>query len=214
MTAQGAVQDKIIVLCERLEIAAFVDFYIKYLREQGEAVPQVRIINMQSLESLPLYIQRLQEAEGFANVRKIVLFADAGVKRRVTEHYLFKIKKYSFLQDFNYEVYLFPCKSAVGNWTPGFLEDLLLQALKQETSECSNFYNLQNITREYLFSVNISRGKENRLVNRSRNFLYSYFAGTERFVGLRMSEAAAKGAFDLEYEGFKDLREFLTGLEK
>lgn len=97
---------------------------------------------------------------------------------------------------------------------PGFLEDLLLQALKQETSEYSNFYNLQNIAREYLFSVNISRSKEKRLQNYNRSFLYSYFAGTEKFVGLRMSEAAAKGAFDLEYKGFKDLREFLTGLEK
>ena len=48
----------------------------------------------------------------------------------------------------------------------------------------------------------------------SRNFLYGYFAGTERFVGLRLGEAATKGAFDLNHEGFKDLREFLTRLEK
>jgi hypothetical protein len=39
-------------------------------------------------------------------------------------------------------------------------------------------------------------------------------SGTEKFVGLRLGEAAAKGAFNLEYEGFKDLREFLIRLEK
>ena len=33
------------------------------------------------------------------------------------------------------------------------MEDLLLPALKQDTSECSYFYNLYNITREYIFSV-------------------------------------------------------------
>jgi hypothetical protein len=31
---------------------------------------------------------------------------------------------------------------------------------------------------------------------------------------LRLGEAAAKGAFDLEHEGFKDLREFLKKLEE
>lgn len=214
MTARWAVHDRIIVLCERLEIAAFVDYYIKYLRNQGETLPELRIVNISSLENLPMYLQNLEAAEGFDKVEKILLVADAGIKRRVTEHHIFKIKKHSFLQDFDFEMYLFPHKSVVGNWMPGFLEDLLLQALKQETSEYSNFYNLQNIAREYLFSVNISRSKEKRLQNYNRSFLYSYFAGTEKFVGLRMSEAAAKGAFDLEYKGFKDLREFLTGLEK
>ena len=93
------------------------------------------------------------------------------------------------------------------------MEDLLLPVLKHDTAEVEEFYNLRNITYEFLFSVNNCRGKERRLVNHSRNFLYSYFSGTEKFVGMRLGEAAAKGAFDLEDEGFKDLREFLTGLE-
>jgi hypothetical protein len=58
------------------------------------------------------------------------------------------------------------------------------------------------------------RGKGNRFVNSSRNFLYSYLSGTEKFVGLRLGEAAAKGAFDLENEVFKDLRGILSRLEK
>ena len=214
MTGVRAVPQKIIVFCERVDIASFVDNYTKYLRKQGNSIPDFRVVNIQKLENLPAYLDKLEQAESFKNIDKIVLIADAGARRLVTEHTIFKAKTNSFLENFNFEVFLFPKKSAAGNWTPGFMEDLLLPALKQDTSECSYFYNLHNITREYIFSVHNSRGKENHFVNYNRNFLYSYFGGTEKFVGLRLGEAAAKGAFDLEHEGFKDLKEFLSKLEK
>lgn len=214
MTAVKAVPKQILVLCERLDIAAFVDIYIKYLRIEGVAIPNVRIINLQCLDNLPQYLQGLEKAEDFSDTGKVLLIADAGIKRLETEHFLYSVKQHSFLVDFDYDLYLFPKKSAAGNWSPGFMEDLLVLALKQETSECCYFYNLHNIAHEYIFSVNNSRGQKNRIVNYSRNFLYGYFAGTEKFVGLRLGEAAAKGAFDLNHEGFKDLREFLIRLEK
>lgn len=214
MSVQVAVRNKIIALCERIDIATFLDAYTKYLRKQGVAVPELRIVNIKKLDNLPHYLKIIETAEGFENVGKIIIFADAGVKRRETEHFLFKSKKSSFLHKFNHEIFLFPRKSAAGNWTPGFMEELLVPALKHDTSECSYFYNLHNIAHEYIFSVNNSRGKDNHLVNRSRNFLYSYFSGTESFVGMRLGEAAAKGAFNLEYEGFKDLREFLISLDE
>lgn len=212
MTTQKALPNKIIALCERMDIASFVDAYIRYLRKQGVEIPNIRIINFQVLGNLPRYLKMLEQADGFSNIEKIVIFADAGVKHRETEHFLYKARKNSFLKDFNYELFLFPKKSAAGNWTPGFMEDLLLPVLKHDTAEVEEFYNLRNITYEFLFSVNNCRGKERRLVNHSRNFLYSYFSGTEKFVGMRLGEASAKGAFDLEDEDFKDLREFLTGL--
>lgn len=214
MTAQAALPNKIIALCERIDIAAFVDFYIKYLRKQGVHIPDVRIINLQELNNLPLYLKRIEQAEFFENIEKIIIFADAGVKRRETEHFIFKTKKNSFLNNFANDLYLFPKKSAAGNWTPGFMEDILLPALKHDTSEVCEFYNLKNITHEFIFSVNNCRGRENHLTNYNKSFLYGYFAGTEKFAGLRLGEAAAKGAFDLDDEGFKDLREFLSGLEK
>lgn len=214
MTALKAVPKEILVLCERLDIAAFVDIYIKYLRTQGVNIPDVRIMNLQCLDNLPQYLQYLEEAEDLAKIGKILLFFDAGIKRLETEHFLYKTKQHSLLLNFAYDVYLFPKRSVAGNWSPGFMEDLLVPALKQETSESSYFYNLHNIVHEYVFSVNNSRGKKSRLVNHSRNFLYAYFAGTEKFVGLRLGEAATKGAFALDHEGFADLREFFSKLEK
>lgn len=214
MTASKAVPKQIIILCERLDIAVFVDVYIKYLRTEGVAIPNVRIINLQCLDNLPQCLQGLEKAEDFSDIGRVLLIADAGIKRLETEHFLYSVKQHSFLVDFDYDLFLFPKKSAAGNWSPGFMEDLLVPALKQETSECCYFYNLHNIAHEYIFSVNNSRGQKNRIVNYGRNFLYGYFAGTEKFVGLRLGEAAAKGAFDLNHEGFLDLREFLTNFWK
>ena len=139
MTAVKAVPNQILVLCERLDIAAFVDVYIKYLRTEGVAIPNVRIINLQCLDNLPQYLQGLEKAEDFSDIGKVLLIADAGIKRLETEHFLYSVKQHSFLVDFDYELYLFPKKSAAGHWSPGFMEDLLVPALKQETSECCYF---------------------------------------------------------------------------
>jgi hypothetical protein len=214
MSALKAVPQTIIVLCERIDIAAFLDVYIKHLRTQGLEIPKVRIINLQELENLPQYLEDLEQFAVPANIGKVLIFADATKKRLDTQYFITAALKRSFLQNLEYDFYLFPRKSAKGNWAPGFLEDLLLPALSQESSEKCEFYNLHSVTHEFLFSVQNCRGKGNRFVNSSRNFLYSYLSGTEKFVGLRLGEAAAKGAFDLENEVFNDLREFLSRLEK
>ncbi len=214
MIASKAVPQTIIALCERIDIAAFVDVYIKYLRTQGMEMPKVRIVNLQELENLPQYLDDLEQFVEPANIGKVLVFADASKKRLERQYFITAALQRSFLQNLEYDFYLFPRKSEKGNWTPGFLEDLLLPTLSQESSEECEFYNLHSVTHEFLFSVQNCRGKDNRFVNSSRNFLYSYLSGTEKFVGMRLGEAAAKGAFDLENEVFKDLREFLTRLEK
>ena len=214
MIAVKAVPQTIIALCERIDIAAFVDVYIKYLRTQGVEIPQVRIVNLQELENLPQYLENLEQFATPANIGKVIVFADASKKRLDKQYFINASLNRKVLQDLKYDFYLFPRKSEKGNWTPGFFEDLLLPTLSQESSEECEFYNLHSITHEFLFTVQNCRGKDNRFVNISRNFLYSYLSGTEKFVGLRLGEAAAKGAFNLEHEGFKDLKEFISKLEK
>ena len=214
MSAVKAVPQTIIALCERIDVVAFVDVYIKYLRTQGMKIPKVRIINLQELENLPQYLEDLEQFAVPANISKVLIFADATKKRLDTQYFITAALKRSFLQNLEYDFYLFPRKSAKGNWVPGFLEDLLLPALSQESSEKCEFYNLHSVTHEFIFSVQNCRGKGNRFVNSSRNFLYSYLSGTDKFVGMRLGEAASKGAFDLENKVFKDLREFLSRLEK
>ena len=214
MTALNAVPQTIIALCERIDIASFIDAYIKYLQIQGVDIPKVRIVNLQDLENLPQYLENLEQFAEPANIREVIVFADASKKRLDRQYFIKASLKRKVLQDLKYDFYLFPRKSEKGNWTPGFMEDLLLPSLSQESSEECEFYNLHSVTHEFLFTVQNCRGKGNRFVNVGRNFLYSYLSGTEKFVGLRLGEAAAKGAFDLEHEEFNDLREFFKNLKE
>ncbi|MBR5172520.1 MAG: hypothetical protein IKW14_03880, partial [Phascolarctobacterium sp.] len=204
MIASKAVPQTIIALCERIDIAAFVDVYIKYLRTQGMEIPKVRIVNLQELENLPQYLDDLEQFVEPANIGKVLILADASKKRLERQYFITAALQRSLLQNLEYDFYLFPRKSEKGNWTPGFMEDLLLPTLSQESSEECEFYNLHSITHEFLFSVQNCRGKGNRFVNISRNFLYSYLSGTEKFVGMRLGEAAEKGIFDFEHENFRD----------
>lgn len=213
MTAPNAVPQTIIALCERIDIASFIDAYIKYLQIQGVDIPKVRIVNLQDLENLPQYLDNLKQFKELVNIEKVLVFADATKKRLERQHFITVLLRRSFLQNMKYDFYLFPRKSEAGKWTPGYLEDLLLPTLKKETSEECQFYNLHSITHEFLFTVQNCRGKEHRFINTSRNFLYSYLSGTEKFVGLRLGEATTKGAFDLEDERFADLREFFKILD-
>ena len=127
MSALKAVPQTIIALCERIDIAAFVDVYIKYLRTQGIELPKVRIINLQELEKLPRYLEDLEQFAVPANIGKVLIFADATKKRLDVQYFITAALKRSFLQNLEHNFYLFPRKSAKGNWAPGFLEDLLFQ---------------------------------------------------------------------------------------
>ena len=80
MSAVKAVPQTIIALCERIDIAAFVDVYIKYLRTQCVKMPKVRIINLQELENLPQYLENLEQFAVPANISK----ADDGAQHRVS----------------------------------------------------------------------------------------------------------------------------------
>lgn len=201
------------MLCEKIDIAQFVNFYVKYLRRQYSDIPPMRIINFERFSGLTSVLAQVQEQDWFTDIKKIVIFADGTAKRRDREHELYKIRQHTYLRDFaGYSYYLFPYKSKAGNWQPGFLEDVLLETLKQETSESCYYQNLYNITGDFLLSVNNNRGKEHRFVNHNRQFLCMYLSGTKKYAGLKLAEAAQKGAFDLESSKFDDLREVLRGL--
>ena len=53
-----------------------------------------------------------------------------------------------------------------------------------------------------------------KLTNPSRHLLYAYFAGTEKFVGCSLAEAAKLDAFDFENVRFTELKKCLLGLGK
>lgn len=214
MTKQSSITGEVLLLCERLEIAQFMHAYLRFLFKQGITLPNMQIINYQGFEKLPALAQRLNRLEGSAQVSKVLFLADADDKQSERQQIFFAVRDAAFFAKVKAcHYFFFLGRKPNKRWQRGYLEDALWQALEQETAEYNDFYNLHNMSEEYLLLVNNNRGREHRLQNYRRHLLYTYFAATEKYVGLRLGEAALAGAFDLHHRVFDSLRECLCALQ-
>ncbi len=204
---------ELLLLCERQEQARFLRVYLQYLFLHGLRLPSVQLLQYRSLERLPELLSYISKAEGGGQVRRLAIFADA--TQDVAERAMLMANAmgtdYALTRE-RCTHFFFPARQPGKRWRRGYLEDLLLEALRQESAEECQFMNLLNLGREYLVSVNSSRGKDARLKNIGRHLLCAYLAGTERFVGMNLAEAAQAGAFALDAECFEALKRCLSGL--
>lgn len=170
MSKQSIITGEVLLLCERVEMAQFMHAYLRHLFKQGISLPNMQIVNYQSIDKLDLLTKRLIQLEGREIVQKAVFFADAADERERRMQKFFAVRDNTFFRGVEYCThFFFPGKKANKRWQKGYLEDMLLQSLRLESSECSDYYNLYNMSAEYLQSVNCCRGRENRLVNYSRH---------------------------------------------
>lgn len=210
---RSSINGEVLLLCERLDMAQFMQAYLRHLFKKGSNPGRVQIINYQSLDRLKELTGKLEQEDKDRQVRKAVLFADAACELAYRNGLLSAVRSSTYFQKMEYcSHFLFPGKEACINWRKGYLEDMLLQSLRQESAESTGYHNLYNISEEYLFSVNNCRGREQKLENHSRHLLYTYLAGTSRYVGLRLGEAALQGAFDLEHACFASLKRCMEDL--
>ncbi len=214
MNRQSSITGEILLLCERKEMAQFLHVYLRYLFKQGARLPNMQIVNYQGLDKLGALTKRLWQLEGREAVHTAVFFADAADERERRMRKFFAVRDNTFFKEVEYCThFFFPGKKSTKRWQKGYLEDLLLQSLRHESAECSDYYNLYNMSAEYLLSVNNSRGSENRLKNYSRHLLYTYLAGTEKYVGMCLGEAALAGAFNLSHPCYDSLKDSLLALK-
>lgn len=237
MSKQLTINGEILLLCERLEMARFLHVYLQYLFRQGVSLPTLQLLNYRSLEQLSSLAERLPRIVGSKQVQKVIVFADAQNDLENRRNVLLDLRSSAFFRTREYCThFFFPGRQYGRRWRHGYLEDLLLETLKIDASKECDFQNLLNMAREYLVSVEQMRkfvqdetdfklklekksGKVDfcdsnsfKLTNPSRHLLYTYFAGTEQFVGCNLAEAAKLGAFDFEHEAYAELKKCLLGL--
>ncbi len=210
---QTNINQEVLLLCERTDIAQFLHVYIRHLFKQGVAMNNVQIINFNGMERLPALLKRLENMEGVDKVRKALIIADSEDNIRSKSQRIGSVIRHSFLVELEYcQHYFFPGRRSSRGWHHGYLEDVLLQVLQQDSSEECGYYNLYNITADFLLSVNGCRGREYQLKNESRHMLCSYLSGTDKYAGMRIAEAAQLGAFDLDNQKFDSLKNYLLML--
>ncbi len=210
---QGSIYGEVLLLCERLEQAQFLHVYLKYLFRRGLSLPPVQIIDCRGLTRLASLAQCLPEMPGSGQVRKAAFFADAAADLRSRKEVLAVVRSSTYFRRMECcPHFFFPGRGEGQCWQRGYLEDLLLACLRRETAAEGDYHSLYNIAEEYLACVASQRGMQSKLENHSRHLLYAYFAATEKYVGLRLAEAALQGAFALDSEKFASLRACLEGL--
>ena len=154
MSKQLTINGEILLLCERLEMARFLHVYLQYLFRQGVSLPTLQLLNYRSLEQLSSLAERLPRIVGSKQVQKVIVFADAQNDLENRRNMLLDLRSSAFFRTREYCAhFFFPGRQAGRRWRHGYLEDLLLETLKTDACDASDFHNLLNMAREYLVSV-------------------------------------------------------------
>ena len=64
MSKQLVINGELLLLCERMEMAKFLQVYLQYLFRQGLSLPQVQLLNYRSMEQLEELAERLPRIPG------------------------------------------------------------------------------------------------------------------------------------------------------
>ena len=205
-------KEELIVLTETREQALFLEVYRNYLQQQGYSIRKMQLLSFGELVRMEKCLQLLPKMEGFGQVKKLVLIANAGASWRETMWKLDSVLSHNtFAEELVPRYYLWPGKKG-HYWQKGFFEDLLWETLRERSAEACHYILLRNITEDFLLSVRNSRLEECPLLNESRHKLYAYLAATSRYVGMNLAEAAQAGAFELGSPVWDKLQEFLQEL--
>ena len=104
MSKQSIITGEVLLLCERVEMAQF---------KQGISLPNMQIVNYQSIDKLDLLTKRLIQLEGREIVQKAVFFADAADERERRMQKFFAVRDNTFFRGVEYCThFFFPGKKA------------------------------------------------------------------------------------------------------
>ena len=113
MSKQSIITGEVLLLCERVEMAQFMHAYLQHLFKQGISLPNMQILNYQSIDKLDLLTKRLIQLEGREIVQKAVFFADAADERERRMQKFFAEEKQKTLRRYqilNERTFSFPAK--------------------------------------------------------------------------------------------------------
>ena len=210
---QSSINEEVLLLCERTDIAQFLYVYIKHLFKKGVAMNNVQIINFNGLEKLPALLKRLEQLEGCERVRKALIVADSGDSIRSKSQLIGSAIRHSFLAQLEYcQHYFFLVSAAHVAGTMAIWRTCFWRFCSRNhpRNAATTIYTI--CTADFLLSINGCRGRDCQLKNESRHMLCGYLSGTDKYAGMRIAEAAQLGAFDLDNKRFDSLKNYLLML--
>ena len=202
MSKQSIITGEVLLLCERVEMAQFMHAYLRHLFKQGISLPNMQIVNYQSIDKLDLLTKRLIQLEGREIVQKAVFFADAADERERRMQKFFAVRDNTFFRGVEYCThFFFPGKKATKRWQKGYLEDMLLQSLRRESSRRRASWQARHFSATSFSVPSPSSRKRPRLTSSARCRSISALAAMRAENILAVITRSENGALALTPDG-------------
>lgn len=209
-----------LILCEGIDVENVMCCYLNsaVLADDAHFSNDIQTFNFGGVEDLPVYMQNLTKMDGYDLVRRIMVLRDAetNVQKAISMvQRAFRInglpvpgsvhcweKGYdSHGQSISTAFSLLPtCDS---NPTEGALEDLCWEILKDQHAR-----KMREDVQGFIEDIKHKYGTVSTHEHKSR--LHTYFSVNERFISLKIGEAAAAGAFEWNSEKLKELKKLIS----
>lgn len=202
-----------LLLCEGRDEARFLIEYIQFLlREVDKVYDNIQVENFGGINELSKKLKTLGNMESFEKVKKIAVIRDAETDwAGALSSIAFSIEAAQIPGDlFLMEHYIFPGKDDEGHWQNGTLEDLAIKILKKSYDGEAPTDFLVTASKNLLGDIVGQRHM--KLPRKHKNLLHMFFSGTDKFVDLKIGEAAKAGAFNWEADELQNLKKFLFNL--
>lgn len=211
---------KHLIFCEGVDEKFFLIHYLnsKEMQDDPFFAEEIQIIDFGGNEELETKLKTLALSSGFTSVKSLLVIRDAETdgNRAITQIQTslkntgFPVpngpgewqveenvkQKIAFL--------LFPtCDESVKN---GTLEDLCLSILKQPDGS-------DMLKEIQMFFLSLTEKYQREFPHEHKAKLHTYFSITDKFVGMKIGEAAKANAFDWNSEKLRFLKNFLLSMK-
>ena len=214
----NVIQKKHLILCEGMDEWKFL---VRYLNSSAlQANPffseDVEVLDFGGNEDLSAYLAALKLIDGFSNVVSLLVIRDAELDAQKAARQV-----QSALRANDLDV-----PDTQGQWTngtpktcfllfpalgteerPGPLEDLCLTILDDTAAETP----LEEID---TFIEHLEQGREQPFSHRHKTRLHTYFSVNNRFVSMKVGEAADAGAFNWSHPNLAPLKDCLSKMDE
>ena len=200
-----------LILCEGADATYFLIGFLDYLISNGEdEFNKFQVMDFGGNEELPKYLHLLPYLPNYKNVKSITIIRDAEKNHcSAVQSIQTALENSGFpvpictnkaLQDDKRKTAftLFPSLSI--NAENGTLEDLFINNLVESSDELLK--DIDNF-------INSLQLKKRNIPRKHKSRLYIYFAVTDRYITLKLAEAAKSGAFRFDCSEMNSLKELL-----
>lgn len=219
-----------IIFCEGMDEKQWLIYYLNYLRPEYSLPDRFLVHDLGGNEQLLNAISNIPKLDHYSTAQAILFIRDAeknhqqaiqALSTRIRTSFPFENLTssdsqslscgvwYKTMDDIRIGFTLFPGKNTQGNFDNGTLEDLCLSILKHQPGEIS-ISQLQQLSTQYIENIQNYRHSPFRTLH--KNKLHAYFSGTDRFVGMKIGEAAKAGCFDFSHQKLDALKDMLIAM--